>query len=118
MKVSAQTPLRCPCEAECRDTPACTRIWQTIEGLTWDAVAKERGVALRKLLVCVARGVPGPGNAGNLRDAAAAQLVQHERSVVVLLCLLVVGLDAAHKVQLRSALPWALSRHAAYQASS
>ena len=83
------------------------------EGLTWDAIAKKGRVALGELLVSIACGVPGPGNAGNLGDAAAAQLVQHERSVIVLLRLLIVGLDAAHKVQLCPAIAWRLSNHEA-----
>ncbi len=55
----------------------------------------------RPHLVVVARGVAGARDARDLRHAAAAQLVQDERRVKALSGLLVVGLYAPHKVQLR-----------------
>lgn len=73
------------------------------QGRTRGLVAEQDGVAVGELSVRIAGGVAGAGDARDLSDAAAAQLVQHQRCVVVLLRLLVVGLDAAYEMQLRPA---------------
>ena len=73
------------------------------EARTWGLVAEQHGVAVGELRVRMAGRVTGASDSRHLRNSAAAQLVQHERRVVVLLRLLVIGLDAAHKVQLRPA---------------
>ena len=64
---------------------------------------QQRMVALRELAVQVARRVAGARDARDLQHAAAAQLVQRQRRLEVARPLPVVGLDAAHKVQLRPA---------------
>mmetsp|Transcript_18536 Transcript_18536/g.55874 ORF Transcript_18536/g.55874 Transcript_18536/m.55874 type:complete len:200 (-) Transcript_18536:2085-2684(-) len=58
-------------------------------------------VPLREVVVQVAGGVPGAGDAGDLQHTTAAELVQRERCIEGGRHLQPVGLDAPHEVQLR-----------------
>lgn len=64
---------------------------------------KQDAVSLRKVRVQVSGGVACTGDAGDLLDATTTQLVQHQTSIPLCWHLLLIGLDAAHKVKLRPA---------------
>ena len=64
------------------------------------AAMQQHPVALSKGAVGIAGGVPRTGNARDLQNTAAAQLVQHQGGIKAVRHLGAVGLNAPHKVQL------------------
>ena len=66
--------------------------------------SEQDAVSVCKLLVQVAGGVAGPGNAGHLQHSTAAQLVQHQAGVKGGRHLSCIGLHTPHKVQLSPAI--------------
>lgn len=68
-------------------------------GLASGLGSQQNAISVGKLLVQVASGVAGPGNAGHFQHTAAAQLVQHQAGVKGGGHLGCVGLHTPHKVQ-------------------
>ena len=78
---------------------------------------QQDAVALCKVRVQVSGGVASTSDAGNLLDATTPQLVQGQASIPLCWHLLLIWLDAAHKVELSPAHPRARLSHGPAQAS-
>lgn len=72
-------------------------------GVTSGFRGEQDAISVCKVLAQVAGGVAGPGNAGDLQDPTAAQLVQHQAGIKGGGHLSCVGLHTPHKVQLSPA---------------